>query len=217
MLEAFDQNVINVDWSIGAKSLDYQTARYQTENVGVVVAQQLDFLHQRVGLNMSSVTIIGFSLGAHVAGFAGKNVRTGRVGKIVGLDPAGPLFDINNPRTRLDSSDANFVIALHTSDYFGIRKPIAHMDLFFNTGDKQLGCFGGGAMDVCSHFRAMYFYIEEVRKPKSFWGKRCGSVGEALIGQCFGDPGFYISQQSLNGIYHIRTNAIAPFGIGYPG
>ncbi|CAO1423806.1 unnamed protein product [Diamesa tonsa] len=192
-------------------------ARYQTENVGIVIAQQLDFLHRKVGLNMSSVTIIGFSLGAQIAGYTGKNVKSGRIGKIVGLDPAGPLYYINNPRTRLNASDANFVIALHTSDFYGIRAPIAHMDFFFNTGDKQLGCFEGGMMDVCSHFRAIYFYIEEVRKPKSFWGKRCSSIGEALIGQCFGEPGSYIGEQSVNGIFHIRTNAISPFGIGYPG
>ena len=217
MVEAHDQNVINIDWSIGAKSLNYLTARYATESVGIVVAKQLDFLHQRAGLNMSSVTIIGFSLGAHVAGFTGKHVKTGRIGKIVGLDPAGPLFDINNPRTRLDASDANFVIALHTSDFYGIRQPIAHMDFFFNTGDQQPGCFGAGIMDVCSHFRAMYFYNEEVRKPKSFWGKRCANAGEALVGQCLGEPGTYISQQSVNGIFHIKTHAFAPFGIGYPG
>ena len=184
LVEAYDQNVINVDWSIGAKTLDYFSARYQIENVGIVIAKQLDFLHERVGLNMSSVTLIGFSLGAHIAGYAGKNVKTGRIGKIVGLDPAGPLFDINNPRTRLDASDANLVIALHTSDFYGIRKSIANVDFFFNTGDKQPGCFGGGYMDVCSHYRAMYFYIEEVRKPKSFWGKQCSSVAQALIAQC---------------------------------
>ncbi|CAO1438433.1 unnamed protein product [Diamesa hyperborea] len=217
LVEAYDQNVISVDWSLGAKTLDYFRARYQTENVGIVIAQQLDFLHRKVGLNMSSVTIIGFSLGAQIAGYTGKNVKSGRIGKIVGLDPAGPLYYINNPRTRLNASDANFVIALHTSDFYGIRAPIAHMDFFFNTGDKQLGCFEGGMMDVCSHFRAIYFYIEEVRKPKSFWGKRCSNIGEALIGQCFGEPGSYIGQQSVNGIFHIKTNAISPFGNGYPG
>lgn len=64
--------------------------------------------------------MIGFNLGAHIAGF--------RIGKVIGLDPAGPLFDINDPRTRLDASDAIHVIALHTSDYFGIRRSVATVD-----------------------------------------------------------------------------------------
>ena len=37
---------------------------------------------------------------AHVAGFVGKRVQRGRVDTIFGLDPAGPLFDANNPNGR---------------------------------------------------------------------------------------------------------------------
>ena len=217
-MESHDQNVINVDWSIGAKGLDYGSARYQTEFVGKVVAQQLDFLNERVGLNLSSVTVIVFSLGAHIAGFTGKNVKNGRLGKIVGLDPAGPVFDINNPKTRLDASDANYVIALHTSDFYGIRKSLATADFFFNTGAKQPGCLGGGWVDVCSHFRAMYFYNEEVRKPKSFWGKQCTDDTQALTGQCSTKPGgAFMDQLNVKGIFSIKTKSASPFGNAFPG
>jgi hypothetical protein len=72
--------------------------------------------------------MVGFSLGAHVVGMAGKGTRRGKVNTIVGLDPAGefnwclaslnkfkfcfflgPLFAVNNPSTRLAAGDADYV------------------------------------------------------------------------------------------------------------
>ena len=109
LLKANDKNLIFVDWSAGAKTLIYLKARNEVENVGKVIAQQLDFMKEMIGLNFSSVTLIGFSLGAHIAGFTGKNVKNGKIGTIVGLDPAGVLFDINKPSTRLAITDADYV------------------------------------------------------------------------------------------------------------
>lgn len=39
-------------------------------------------------------------------------MRRGRIGTIFGLDPAGPLFSINNPAERLASGDALYVEGL---------------------------------------------------------------------------------------------------------
>ena len=50
-----------------------------------------------------NVHCIGHSLGAHVCGFAGKEVKLNR---ITGLDPAGPGFTFKEPHQRLDKSDA---------------------------------------------------------------------------------------------------------------
>lgn len=46
-------------------------------------------------------------MGAHVAGFTGKNV-CGRINTIIGLDTAN-VGDINDPSTRLDAGDAEYV------------------------------------------------------------------------------------------------------------
>lgn len=53
-----------------------------------------------------------FSSSAHVAGFAGKSTRRGKVNTIIGMDPAGPLFNVNLPSERLASGDAEYVEGL---------------------------------------------------------------------------------------------------------
>ncbi|XP_055305837.1 uncharacterized protein LOC129570306 [Sitodiplosis mosellana] len=38
---------------------------------------------------------------------AGKYVKSGKLPKIIDLDPAGPLFSVDKPNERLDRDDAN--------------------------------------------------------------------------------------------------------------
>lgn len=61
--------------------------------------------------------IIGHSLGAHIAGYAGEkliSLDNGKLGRITALDPAQPLFQDMPEFVRLDPGDAEFVDVIHT-------------------------------------------------------------------------------------------------------
>lgn len=61
---------------------------------------------------MKTMHILGHSLGSHVAGYAGERLK--RLGRITGLDPAGPYYEFMPPEVRLDPTDAIFVDAIHS-------------------------------------------------------------------------------------------------------
>lgn len=101
-----DVNLIAVNWEKSSQTLNYIAARNRVEAIGAHVAALIDFMVSTDLVSLNDITLIGFSLGAHIAGIAGKHVQTGKLPKIVGLDPAGPLFSLNKPHERLDRLDA---------------------------------------------------------------------------------------------------------------
>lgn len=93
---------------------------------------------------MQSIHLIGHSLGAHAAGFAG-SFTSARVSRISGLDPALPGFEITaGPELRLDPTDAEFVDVIHTcGGVLGFYEPLGHVDFYPNGGvPSQPGCNG---------------------------------------------------------------------------
>lgn len=79
-----------------------------------------------------------------MAGFVGKSIfiKTGKkLSRITATDAAGPGFENVNPESRLDKHDARFVDVIHTdTNYYGIFKPIGHVDFYVNEGKNQPGC-----------------------------------------------------------------------------
>jgi predicted alpha/beta-fold hydrolase len=80
-----DCNVICVDWERGATIPNYVRAAANTRMVGKQVALLLAGLQRHAGLPVHKVHVIGFSLGAHVAGFAGAELKN--LSRITGTQP----------------------------------------------------------------------------------------------------------------------------------
>uniref|UniRef100_G3N954 Phospholipase A1 member A n=1 Tax=Gasterosteus aculeatus aculeatus TaxID=481459 RepID=G3N954_GASAC len=141
------------------------------------------------GCKLESFHFIGVSLGAHVAGFVG-TLFEGKIGRITGLDPAGPMFKGADTYDRLDSSDAQFVDAIHTdSDYFGISIPVGHVDFFLNGGKDQTGCARSRFTSmygyvICDHMRALHVYMSALNGSCPLVGIPCSSYEHFLQGRC---------------------------------
>ncbi|CAN7991906.1 unnamed protein product, partial [Ixodes pacificus] len=144
-----DCNFVIVLWTKGAKKPLYNIAAANTALVGRQIALLLQNLTGEFPetVSYSEVHLIGFSLGAHVAGFCGRyfSLRTNEtIGRITGLDPANALF--TNSGVHLRASDADFVDVIHTnrgkasSGKMGIDKMCGHVDFYPNGGSRQPGC-----------------------------------------------------------------------------
>lgn len=70
--------------------------------------------------NVTDFHLIGHSLGAHISGYAGSRFANPKIAKITALDPAGPAFQADNANSRLDRTDASYVVAIHTNAGNGI-------------------------------------------------------------------------------------------------
>uniref|UniRef100_A0A3B4GAF3 Lipase H n=1 Tax=Pundamilia nyererei TaxID=303518 RepID=A0A3B4GAF3_9CICH len=190
-----DINVIVVDWNYGAATLKYWEAVKNTRKVASNITALINMLQH--GADLSSIHMIGVSLGAHISGFTGANLK-GEIGRITALDPAGPGFKGKNPEDRLDSSDAQFVDALHTDmDLLGFREPLGHIDFYANGGADQPGCpktiFSGQYLK-CDHRRSVFLFIDSINATCTSRTYPCSSYKDFLDGKCltcsqFGNAG----------------------------
>ncbi|KAK3612363.1 hypothetical protein CHS0354_011083 [Potamilus streckersoni] len=142
LLKAGDFNVLVVDWKKGSRIV-YDQAAANTRVVGAEIARLITFLIEKFGANADDFHVIGHSLGAHIGGYAGE--RLPNLGRITGLDPAGPQFENKDTIVRLDPTDAKFVDTIHTDGKrlvlaLGMLQPIGHVDYYPNGGFSQAGC-----------------------------------------------------------------------------
>lgn len=139
-------NVIVVNWSPISYSR-YNEARIHTKTVAERIKSFTIFLTKHKLLILSSIHYIGHSLGAHIAGYVGSDIikeYNKTIGRITGLDPAGPLFEwpyVDPIEEKLDIGDAEFVDVIHTNaDELGISDAAGHVDYYPNGGRRQPGC-----------------------------------------------------------------------------
>lgn len=136
-------NVIIPDWDAYV-DVPYIYVVPTALGVGKELGDFLVNLSDLSRIDLSNTHIVGHSLGAHIAGVAGKQIysRTGRkVARISSLDAAGPLFNGNHVSRRIDAGDADFVDAIHTNGFVaGYKRNYASVDFYVNGGVFQPGC-----------------------------------------------------------------------------
>jgi pimeloyl-ACP methyl ester carboxylesterase len=118
-LEAGDNNVVSVDWESLVRSVgwsiehfihknsvtsywwfqagkhfwNYPSAAKSTHFVAGAAAKFLRAAIGTCGMDYRQIHVVGFSLGAHVAGLAGQ-IMKGKLRRVTGLDPAGTFEEV---------------------------------------------------------------------------------------------------------------------------
>ncbi|XP_009478703.2 phospholipase A1 member A [Pelecanus crispus] len=185
ILHTSQVNVIAVDWVYGSTAA-YPAAVENGIQLALSISQFISKL-LALGVSGTSIHIIGVSLGAHVGGLVG-HFHGGQLGRITGLDPAGPKYTRASHEERLDPGDALFVEAIHTdADNFGIRIPVGHIDYFVNGGKDQPGCppiSAGYKYLICDHMRAVELYVSALKHSCPILAFPCSSHQDFLNGRC---------------------------------
>ncbi|CAH2076443.1 unnamed protein product, partial [Iphiclides podalirius] len=222
-LECCDYNIIAIDYNPLALEPCYVQAAFNTELTGKCSAQLIDNMVSNHSIELSRIHVIGFSLGAHVAGFIANYLKSGKLERITGLDPALPLFATADTTRKLDPSDAKFVDVAHTNALQKGKLEISgHADFFPNGGMQQPGCKADEnfTKSGCEHARAPAYYAESIITKLGFYGKKCYSWIAYMIGWCellssdedilFGE----YTPKTASGTFFFTTNSEPPYAKG---
>lgn len=210
----------------------YINAVQNGPRIGRYIARFLRFL-VKAGLPIKNIHLVGFSLGAEVAGLAGKTMREWGMflPRVTGLDPAFPLYLLGDPSNRLSSNDAQFVDVIHTDGgVLGNPYPLGDADFYPNGGRPlQPGCAEQGitknrwlsAIVGCSHQRAWEYFVESLRRPYTFLSDKCeiSNVAKRRTGECEPTVKAYMGMSAdtrLRGNFYLSTNSEKPFGRNIP-
>ncbi|KAK5638650.1 hypothetical protein RI129_012945 [Pyrocoelia pectoralis] len=229
----FRINVIVLDWSKDANSGWYLWTVGVVPEVGLWVGDRIYELQTDGVIHVNTLKVIGHSLGAHVAGYAGQryqNLTNGeKLSDIVGLDAASPEFEFKSDDQRLDASDARMVQAFHTSTS-GMSSRYGKVDVYFNyhvlfggCGKSQPGCPTQPGVPIdslfgtlfCEHVRSIAYYIESIQSRKflavpctcsNFKANKCKNISSIIVGE-------NLSPTAEDGEYYLTTTYKAPFAL----
>ncbi|XP_043249411.1 pancreatic triacylglycerol lipase-like isoform X2 [Colletes gigas] len=212
-----DVNIIVVDWGTGGNTWNYYKAAVNTRVVGYQIARFLEHIENVTiaqsnsnANNWGPLHLVGHSLGAHICGFAAKELKKRqskwKVERITGLDPAQPCFKNADSTVKLHKSDASFVDIIHTNGKLlseiglGLPEPTGHVDFYPNGGKSQPGCIKTDSSyfeylpiplrvinkSICSHGRS-YVYLTEslisdIKHNCTFWAHHWDLSYRNLIG-----------------------------------
>jgi pimeloyl-ACP methyl ester carboxylesterase len=133
--EARPPSVVLALWGLYQEYLD---AVATTKFIGREVAEWI----RQKGILPHKTVICGHSLGAQIAAFASNEcarpeICGERVHTIIAADPAGPEFELSRSEQRLDNSDAQHVIVVHTTELFGDEHSVGTSDIYVEWPEEE--------------------------------------------------------------------------------
>ncbi|KAH8324417.1 hypothetical protein KR074_006986 [Drosophila pseudoananassae] len=225
LLQTQPVNVISVDYETLVRWPCYFP--WSVSNAPIVsecLAQMINNLVSAGIYKRQDIHLIGFSLGAQVAGMVA-NYVTEPLARITGLDPAGPGFMMQSSlQQKLDPSDADFVDIIHTDPFFfSMLPPMGHADFYPNLDQlNQRGCsyISNWRFFNCNHYRAAIYYGESITSERGFWAQQCGGWLDFFSQRCNHysnmpntQMGYFVSRDA-SGSYFLSTHEVAPFAKG---
>lgn len=204
-------NFIIVDWSYETDN-DLKRAAKYPGSVGLATSTMIRFLRY-IYEEPLDITIVGFGLGAHAAGLAGRRV-TPKVDVIVGLDPT---HQIGHQGSTLQPTDATYVQVIHTTKHGrALKKPLGTGNFYVHYGNPQPGCL----LIKCSHSRAFEYFEESIGSSYGFWGTPCEDEQQLRWGKCLDsgstkkEMGGYPVDSYATGLFNVEVNKYPPYAKG---
>ncbi|KAF2886066.1 hypothetical protein ILUMI_20107 [Ignelater luminosus] len=215
-LEAYDCNVIALDWT--KYSIDLYTNSFCfIPEIAEVIGKFLCYLQQELKVPLSEIHLSGHSMG-----------------RISGLDPAGPLYQGIDKSRRLDGSDAVFVDVIHSNEgLLGYSGSCGQVDFFVNCGTHQRGCLQIGreiklegllnlttSIVACSHMRSIEYFTESINSDEfvSRSCPRCAGIPSLCIPDImfptFIKMGEHLTEVPKRTEFWCPTNSESPFAKG---
>ncbi|XP_022913392.2 phospholipase A1-like [Onthophagus taurus] len=204
-------DVISVDYSSLVPKPCYVQA---VHNVDIIAHCFADFVICMNKFNTTltkDVHVVGFSLGAQIAGRAGNLLRNDNItlSRLTGLDVAAPLFLV----PYVNSTSAKFIDVIHTNGLlFGEPKAIGSVDFYVNEAIIQSACINitdPGNLVLCSHAKSCDYFAESISPTKPYFcgepfalNKNNGGRNEIM--------GEHVSLDA-KGSYRVKTNSASPY------
>ncbi|XP_077990895.1 pancreatic triacylglycerol lipase-like [Glandiceps talaboti] len=210
-------NVFLVDWQGGAQAL-YGKSVANTRVVGAEADLFAKFLIAEADYTPGQMHCVGHSLGGQTCGYFGEGLPF--LGRITGLDPAGPSFEGEHELVRLDPRDAQQVDVIHSdaeslipSRGLGIWQECGHIDFYPNGGIDQPGCDRLGN-EVCDHIRAAEYHLDSISPTCKFTSHLCELDNWS---NCDYDTVNYMgeaAQRTPEGVFYLETLDDSPYCMG---
>ncbi|EAT36379.1 AAEL011528-PA [Aedes aegypti] len=227
VLKYTGSNVCAVNWGHLARYRYYRTAVNHTVMVSGYLTKFVQYL-ESAGVPLSNITMVGHSMGAQISGQVGYNLG-GKIGRIYGLDPAGPCFTLPRDRGmqyRLDRSDAMYVQTIITSRLtIGVGVGDGHENFYPNGGiSPQTNCvipltsdaeFAGQIL--CSHMHAATLFRLALNPANVYRGKKCINWPAYMLSFCGLNKANLLGIRSdrSGGDYFLRTSAFSPYTVRF--